>query len=158
MGFVVEFFASLLQNGQGDEGHESHEEEGDLCQACPSPCLRRQDHQDQDRTHQVRPYQEQEWQDREQEGEPQGQEEQFLGPMECSSQEGTQSSEHQGLRRAQEGHPILQEGEGVLQLSTASNLTTRSTRQTSEGWHQLWVWACLHLSSAGASFLLSTRH
>merc|ERR1711865_524187 len=132
---VVQTFASLLNNGQSYEGnegygrhesHEGHEEEGDLRQAREAPCLRRQDQPDQDWAQEVRPHQEQGWQDREQEGEPQGQEVERFWPMALSSQEGTQGSEPQGLRRDQEGHPILQEGEGVLRLSTASDLEASS--------------------------------
>merc|ERR1712166_1234839 len=104
---------SQSQNGQGNESrrtksHACHEEEGDLRKARQAPCLRRQDHQDQDWALKVRPCEEQDGQDREQEGKPQGQEAELFWPMARSSQEGTQSSEHQGLLRDQEGHPILQ--------------------------------------------------
>merc|ERR1711988_82501 len=84
------------------------------------------------------------WKDREQEAIGIGQEEicyrsQGLG---YRSPEGKEGTWHKGLRRYQEGHSSLQQGQGVLQLSISV-------------WLQLRLWGYLHPSSAVASDWIS---
>merc|ERR1719440_477064 len=91
--FTRSFFNDGESN-EGDEGHgshegnEGHEEEANLCQPC----------------------QVQVWQDRQQEEERSWQ----AVSLDCSSPEGPQGTEDQGLRSCQEGHSTLQEGQGAL--------------------------------------------
>merc|ERR1719440_2531514 len=88
--FILSFFKDGESN-EGDEGHGSHEgNEG---------------HEEE-----VRPCQVQVWQDREQEEERSRQ----AVSLDCSSPEGPQGTEDQGLRSCQEGHSTLQEGQGAL--------------------------------------------
>merc|ERR1719191_369067 len=87
--FTLSFFKDGESN-EGDEGHGSHEgNEG---------------HEE------VRPCQVQVWQDRQQEEERSRQ----AVSLDCSSPEGPQGTEDQGLRSCQEGHSTLQEGQGAL--------------------------------------------
>merc|ERR1712028_49748 len=135
---------SQSQNGQGTESHACHEEEGDLRKARQAPCLRRQDHQDQDWALKVRPCEEQDGQDREQEGKPQGQENELLWPLARSTQEGTRRIEDQGLLSDQERNSSLQEGQGaVLQVSAAYTIQLL-----------LGAWGCPRPLSAVASVVL----
>merc|ERR1711977_38667 len=111
----------LLRNGQGNESDESHEEEANLCQARKASSLCWQDQQDQVWVHHRRLQEDQDWQDCEQEEKRKCQG--CSRPLDCSSPEGPQGSEHQGVRSCQEGHSTLQEGQGALwPVNALSNL------------------------------------
>merc|ERR1712097_149801 len=58
--------------------------------------------------------------------------------LDCRRPEGQEGTWCEGLRRCQEGHSSLQQGQGVLQLNVSV-------------WLQLRVWGYLHPSSAVAS-------
>merc|ERR1712118_371034 len=109
-----ESYESHEGNGR-HESHEGHEEEANLSKACQASRLCWQDRQDQDWAESDRLQEEQGWPSREQEGQRQSQVR--SGPLDCSSPEGSQSSERQGFRGCQEGHSTLQEGQGVLPVS-----------------------------------------
>merc|ERR1712139_423361 len=95
-------------------GHASDEgEEAGLCAAGEAPRLLREDHEDRDWAEEDRPREEQGRADREQEEERLGQEE----LLDRGLQQGACLPEGQGFLRDQEGHPPLQEGEGVHGLS-----------------------------------------
>merc|ERR1712146_636848 len=94
---------SLLYDGQGNEGNESnggHEEETHLCPPCQASCLLWQDRQDKNRIEEVRPCAEQARQGRQQEELPPWQ----AVTLDCSSSEGPQGTQDQGLLSYQEGH------------------------------------------------------
>merc|ERR1712146_587641 len=99
---------------EGNEGNEGHEED--------RPCV------------------EQARQGRQQEELPPWQ----AVTLDCSSSEGPQGTQDQGLLSYQEGHSTLRKGQGVLQPVSGNNM--RNLLQT---------WGFLRLSSAGASFLES---
>merc|ERR1712072_1196152 len=140
---------SLLCDGQGNEGNESHgchegneghEEEARLCPPCQASCLLWQARQDKNRIEEDRPCAEQARQGRQQEELPPWQ----AVTLDCSSSEGPQGTQDQGLLSYQEGHSTLQKGQGVLQPVSGNNM--RNLLQT---------WGFLRLSSAGASVLES---
>merc|ERR1711907_78929 len=141
---------SILHDGQGNEGNESHgcdesneghEEEARLCKACQASCLLWQDRQDRNWIEEDGPCAEQVRQGRQQEESCPC--EVSFRRLARSSCEGPQSSEHQGLRSYQEGYSTLQEGEGALSVSIES---MRNLLQ---------MWGFLRLSSAGARVLES---
>merc|ERR1712193_93150 len=119
---------SLLRNGQGNEGDESHgSDEGDeghgeeahFCKARQASCLCRQDRCDQDWAHQIGPREEQIRPCCQQEGQPSCQE----VPMDCSCPEGSRRTQDQGFLSHQEGYSTLQESQGALQpVSALTNL------------------------------------
>merc|ERR1711939_1168494 len=140
---------SLFRNGQSNEGNESHgcnesneghEEEACLCTPCQASCILRQDRQDSNGIEEDGPCADQDRQDCQQEEEPPWQE----VTLDCSSPEGPQGTQHQGIRSYQEGHSILQEGQGALRP-----VSSKSMRNL------LQMWGVLRLSSAGASVLKS---
>merc|ERR1712139_731013 len=95
-------------------GHASDEgEEARLGASGEAPRLLREDREDRDRAEEDRPRGEQGRADREQEEERLGQEE----LLDRGLQQGACLPEGQGFLRDQEGHPPLQEGEGVHGLS-----------------------------------------
>merc|ERR1712093_711814 len=91
------------------------------------------------------PDEEQEWEDREQEGERERQEgvrpDQGLDPR---RDEGAQGSRREGLRRREEGHAPVQEGEGVL-------------RPVSGKWDAAWRGGRSQLRDVGLSHILFER-
>merc|ERR1711907_554522 len=106
------------------EGHEGHEEEGRQqdCQGQNGqvsgfPWIQGEDHRWLDCK---RLGSEQAWKDCEQEELCEWQEavRQHQG-LDCSSPEGKEGTQREGLRRCQEGFSSLQEGQGVLQLSVS---------------------------------------
>merc|ERR1711985_77353 len=112
--FTLSFFKDGESN-EGDEGHgshegnEGHEEEANLCPACQASCILRQDRQqEEERSRQA-------------------------VSLDCSSPEGPQGTEDQGLRSCQEGHSTLQEGQGALcpvsALTNFQGLRSTSSRR-----------------------------
>merc|ERR1712196_747425 len=97
--------------GEGDAGDEG--EEARVGTAREAPRLLREDHEDWVRAEEDGPREEQDGPDREQEEERPGQEE----LLDRGLQQGVCLPEGQGFHRDQEGHPSLQEGEGVHGLS-----------------------------------------
>merc|ERR1712224_265516 len=113
--FVVLLKQTLLSsNGEGDEGYEEEirqqDWKGPHGQGDGAP---RQQGQDRGWADRKGPDEEQVRQDCEQEEERFGQDQ----PMDRCRQEGTRRVEDQGLLCDQEGHAIVPEGEGVLQVS-----------------------------------------
>merc|ERR1712086_928306 len=128
MGLLALLLLFSLNHGQsneGNEGHEGHESyegnEEEVCQQDRKGPLRQgrglpwnqgKDHWWLD---QGRLGQEQEWQDREQEELGSWQEGLLQHQdLDCRRPEGKEGTRPQGLRRDQEGHTFLQEGQGVL--------------------------------------------
>merc|ERR1712199_96347 len=64
--------------------------------------------------------------------------------LDCSSSEGPQGTQDQGLFSYQEGHPTLHKGQGALQPVSSKSMS-----------NLLQTWGFLRLSSAGASVLES---
>merc|ERR1712159_158590 len=64
--------------------------------------------------------------------------------LDCSSSEGPQGTQDQGLRSYQEGHSTLQKGQGALRPVSGTSMS-----------NLLQTWGFLRLSSAGASVLES---
>merc|ERR1712124_185482 len=121
------------------EGNESHEEEESLCPPCQASCLLWQDRQDSNWIEEVRPCAEQERQGRQQEEPPPWQ----AVTLDCSSSEGPQGTQDQGLCSYQEGHSTLQKGQGALRsVNAMSDLSSGNGLQ-------LQMWGYLRLSSAG---------
>merc|ERR1712224_986480 len=128
------------------EGHESNEEEVRDCKGPhgQSRCLSWIQGEDCRWLEADRLGEELTWKDREQEAIGQCQEEicHRSQALDYRSPEGEEGTWYEGLRRYQEGLSSLQQGQGVLQLSTSA-------------WLQLRLWGYLHPSSAVASDWIS---